>query len=372
MAIAGEVPKSVVDMRPDVPESLSGLIDQMLLKEPDQRPQSMAAILTGNELDVADETITIQPRTGGNLGNNRSLTKWIVGVLFGFTLICGVIVQLSDPVHGNLKIEAPDGVTIRATKVDNPSEAYEFTAGKDAAVLKVGTWKITVVGDGFDQFTVEGSDMVKISGPDGAVVKLMRSRPESEKLDTDRGIAVKERMEKPSAENDRPNGSVDRPTDDELLARLDGVDWKPGQAHQLMVGEVSNPAQIEGLPNWQLGSKFPVGGRLAGVSPQGTYLLVAVPGGSEYYIYRRSNGRLHGVIEVEPRHSSTHTWNPNEEELAILSGQPPACRVFTANGRFLRRFPPNDGTRYWSGKSLHWSPDGQRILVAARDALEML
>lgn len=376
MAIAGEVPESVVELRPDVPESLSSLIDQMLLKEPDQRPESMAAILARPELDVEDDAAIVQPRTaakGGDIGGPRSRTKWIAGGLFGlFVLICGVVLQLSDPVHGNLTIEAPDGVTIRATKVDDPSEAYEFTTGKDAAVLKVGTWKITVVGDGFNQFIVDGSDVVKIAGPDGAVVKLTRSRPESEKLDADSAIAAKERMEKPLAETDLPNGSADRPTDDELLARLDGVDWKSGQAHQLMVGEVSNPAQIEGLPNWQLGSKFPVGGRLVGVSPQGTYLLVAVPGGSEYYIYRRSNGRLHGVIEVEPKHSSTHTWNPNEEELVILSGNPPTCRVFTANGRFLRRFPPNDGTRYWSGKSLHWSPDGQRILVAATDAVEML
>ena len=185
LAIASETPPSVRELRRDVPEALSSLIDEMLHKDASKRPQSAGDVIeriatAATPVSPNDSSITpIGTSSGGQTSQRngqRSRGRLLAaGLLFGAIVVLGgILLTLKDPEYGNLVIEGPAGVRIRATRVDDPGEFYEFTAGKGGSSLRHGRWRITIVSEGFDEFELGGDGVVRIENAAGDVVKITR------------------------------------------------------------------------------------------------------------------------------------------------------------------------------------------------------
>jgi len=159
-------PPSLVALLPDVPVSLAKLVDSMLAKQPEDRPQSPKAVaqqlaaFTSNSglVRLAEKAIQLEPQTeslrGSTvapltrpfLGRQVSITTTIAVSLGALLLgICmGIVITIKYPDGTQATIDVPPGSQI---SIDNsPSSAAHQAQGDTPAIADIvldGTWQVT-------------------------------------------------------------------------------------------------------------------------------------------------------------------------------------------------------------------------------------
>lgn len=376
LAIASEQPVHVSELRDDVPAELSQLIDQMLRKEPGDRPASANDVISrvdeiaktlAQSREDSQTTISVSSQLKAQPVPpvRKNLTKGVIGAgIIGLLLFGGILLTLKDPVHGDLVIEGPEGVTIKATRLGDPSEFRTFTAGKGESSLTQGRWKITIVGEGFNEFIV-ANDTVEIKGPEGATVKISKRRPVPPAITAD-----------PSNVPDKVDAHPRKLTDKEIRERLHSIDWKNGAGPAGMQGYAVTPPQISGIQGeWQV---LPTFAHYVGqdflLSPKGTYGIALHDLTNDPYlrVNQRETGSLVCCVEIGPRAGLAHhnialDFAPDETGFVVLSSAPgtSVIRVYDMQGLLTAEWKSEYGY-----EAVKWSPDGERLVLIGQTRCE--
>ncbi|MFK7820380.1 MAG: protein kinase [Planctomycetaceae bacterium] len=387
LAIASERPVPVSELREDLPTELSQLIDQMLRKDPGQRPASMNAVIAriaeisnslaqpkpGSEPSVS---ASLQPQAPDVPPAWRNLKAWLIGAsVIGLLLFGGILLTLKDPVHGDLVIEGPDGVTIKATRLDDPSDSRTFTAGEGESSLTEGSWKITIIGAGFDEFTL-ANDTVEIKGLEGATVRIRRRDPVAARPKGDSQpnavTALPAKTNSSDKTNDTSGTDVREPrqlTDQQIHEHLKAVDWNHENSPAEMEGYAVTPPRIPGIATaWQILPTFAHHvGRNFLLSPTGTYSIAIHDDSNDPYlrVTERKTGSLVCCVEIGPRTGFSHQgiafdFAPDERRFVTLSRNSAKSigRIYDMRGLLTAKWEST--TEF---KAVKWSPDGQRIML---------
>jgi hypothetical protein len=123
--LATTSPQPIAQLRPDLPSDLSTMVESMLAKEPEQRPQSMQTVLDTLEFvhkhqrNVVDQvTLNPRPRTSGRFGGSFKQPKLValgsMGFLLGLGLL-GVIITIRYPDGREVKLETEGDVKVVAS-----------------------------------------------------------------------------------------------------------------------------------------------------------------------------------------------------------------------------------------------------------------
>lgn len=419
MKIAQVPPPKVRDTRTNVPTALENLLCRCLAKNPDERPQSAREVAESleqflasqNEVDGLSRDVQVQ----GKQERQKTVPLLIIAVAaVGLLLLLGsFVLRLNDPVYGQLTIDAPDGINIRATKIDDSTKTYVFSAEDEHSSLAIGTWNITIEEKDFDEFVIEGNGIIEIKDRNGATVRISKSPlghskdplsdPTVEKSFDDMALqsinSLQPRKRKPTV-----RGMAAQPADlsDQfdfnrvLLRPVNAIvdQWAYGRQHfdidplgeswaystrsDILARNTSSGkvevvfSQSRNGANWQNVQFSDDGKLLAGIDLQARIIEI-----------RRRDGRLENRIDYWPAFAdllaeqSQHQikWLPDGKSLLVwsslraaiftLGGRPQAMINFSAE-RF--NFPES-----WQGIGLHhrgfppltWSasihPSGRRI-----------
>jgi serine/threonine protein kinase len=120
--LATTSPEPIANIRPDCPKELGTLVDKMLAKESEQRPQSMQSVIESldrirkqSQASLDNTTPTILPQTAGRFGGSSKRRKLVavgsMGFLFGLGLL-GVVITIRKPDGSETKIETDGEVKI--------------------------------------------------------------------------------------------------------------------------------------------------------------------------------------------------------------------------------------------------------------------
>ena len=367
----------VSEKRSDLPEGLDAAIAKALSKDPDERPQSaaeFAAILRPFVTPVVELAATPDPETQVALPQNsldssppsRRIGIWLLALLPLGAAIAGLLIVLNGPDGSRLQIESDDpNVKVVATwagETDKKSSQspmqFEATPGKPAT-LRAGQWVVSIDGDQSGRYELSQTELIL---KDGETKRLVVRRTGPKAIVTSR-----ENTTVPAIVSRIADAKKSRPSDAELLQRFDTIDWKPGEQNKRHHGLVAQPAPIDGIPSWQVQSTFPAGGKLINVSPKGTYLVVRAGYSKDFFVYVRESGRMCGVIDAAHTSYSHIAWSPDETRLLAMNEHLlRQGRVFRPDGTFL-----HDWKNELVAPRFSWSPDGQHVLVANRDSMQM-
>ena len=360
------------DNRDDVPAGLDDAIALSLSKDPDDRPQTAAAFaaILRNHAKLASASKSIQPATqpaSQSVPPGRRVALWLLALLPAGVAIAGILMVLQGKDGSTLRIESNEpNVKVIATWAgetepgsDDAPMQLEISPGKPAR-LRAGEWSVSIDGDQRMQYELS---QTKFTLEDGDNKRLVVTRLPTGSIEHPTAPSV----ETPKISSSVATQTTSRPSDAELLKRFETVDWKPGKQDNRHYGEVALPATIDGIPNWQLQSTFPVGADLVNVSPKGTYIVARVPFARDFYIYVRESGRLCGVVGAGDANLSDVEWSPDETRLLAFNERYlRQGRMFSPDGTYL-----HDWKNGVSNASFYWSPDGERILAVNGDTMEM-
>ncbi|MGB7342968.1 MAG: protein kinase [Pirellulaceae bacterium] len=361
----------VSEKRGDLPEGLDDAIAKALSKNPDDRPQSaaeFAAILRPYAIPTAEPVAKSKPQvSSASSPPLRRAALWLLALLPLGAALAGLLMVLNGPDGSTLRIESDDpDVKVIATWAGETNKnaasspmQIEATPGKPAT-LRAGHWIVSIDGDQRGQYELSQTELIL---KDGETKRLVVTRTLSKAVAT----PIEPTTIPPRTSTSVVKTSKSRPSDAELLKRFDAIDLKPGEQEKRHHGEVAQPGLIDGIPNWQLQSTFPVGGELVNVSPKGTYLVVKVPNSKDYFVYLRETGRMHGVLDAGSRFHSVIAWSPDETRLLVMNEKwLPQGRVFGPDGEYL-----HDWKNEQTGNHLYWTPDGKQVLVANGTTMQM-
>jgi serine/threonine protein kinase/uncharacterized protein with WD repeat len=357
----------ISERRSDVPKDLEEAIGRALSKNPDDRPQSAGEFgeilrqfvdASSGEVEQAESASPVTSTDRSSFPPRSRAALWLLAMLPLGAALTGILLYLNGPDGSTLKVQSNDPNIKITAKWDGESDKdagslpmkVRVSPGKETELI-AGPWVVSVDGVEGATYEISESRFVLSEGEEKQLV-VTRINPE------ENGSA----LTKPVTKHVTPKN---RPSDAELLSRLDALAWKPGKATKLHVGEVAEPAEIDGIKHWQLGSTVPVGGQVIEISPRGTYYLVRSFANKNIYVYQRSSGKLHGMIGVVSRFHVEAEFSPDDTEILVLNEPSRKALVYQPDGVLLRRWADEiDG-------QTHWSPNGDRILVTKGDAMQM-
>ena len=216
------------ERRDEIPAELSEITDKSLSKSPSDRHQSalefgaairafakpQSAVAQSQQIQAAP--ISLPP---------SHLLKYLCAALLPFGLaLAGILMFLQGPDGATLRVESDDpNLKITASWAGESTDgrmSFQIEPNKPSE-LRAGPWIISIDGDQHGRYTLSETELTLI---DGQHKRLLVTRTPSGDSVGKGSVAVP-----PAANAITSTSKANRPTDAELLKRLESIDWKPGE-----------------------------------------------------------------------------------------------------------------------------------------------
>lgn len=378
---------SIHHQRTDVPSELAAIIERMLDKQPEGRPDTpnevafllqpfttdadLAALnyaasqSLANELDqptgtaqLLSETRQHEPATpaasskpvvSSSKSNRRRWPVAIAAVALPLIICAGIIIHIATD-RGEVVIDAAPGI----------AEDLTISVLKDGQTVREG-WQLRPGSD--NRMTIR-TGAIAVELPTLFQDKYVVRSPD-DLLVTRSGVTVF-RIERRAANTseDQEQAATSAKTTSELLRDQGRGEWPLGPAEDVLPGVIRRPATFEGVERWNVVRAGPTAEiRSVSWSPDGQFLAVVT-----HYPYVRIYEFADGSLRLKrllPKENGfgneTAAWSPDGKWLAVSGGPSKTVQLWDA-----QTFELGPSHKHGTvGCSLSWSSDSKRLAIGS-------
>lgn len=197
--ITDDVPRSIREINPDIPEWLEGAIMKLFAKSADDRfdsAEEVAEVLEDCLAHVQAPARTELPKLLAQKSRGgKSWRRWLAIAFGGLLLLLASVVITFELNKGKLIIEcSADDVPIRIMQGDR--EVEKLTISKEGATIRVsaGKYRVEFESDGIDEFEIE-NETVLLSRGGSEVVKIRLDREDADRMEARSSRGVESALE---------------------------------------------------------------------------------------------------------------------------------------------------------------------------------